>query len=126
MTIFLARFFGLYCAAIALAMFIRKRETIATINAMIDDPGALLIAGVIAFAGGTAMVLGHQIWQGGWLAIAITCLGWVVAAKGAMLLFLPRKAMKSFYGSLHYEKLFNFYMGLTLLLGLVLLAGSFG
>jgi len=124
-TVFLARLFGFYCAIIALAMLVRRRETVATINAMIGDPGDIMTAGVIALAGGIAVILGHNIWQGDWLTIVVTCMGWVVTAKGAMLLLLPSAQLKSFYRALQYERFFNLYMGFTLLLGLVLLWGGF-
>jgi hypothetical protein len=126
LTIFLARLLGLYCAIIALSMLLRRRETIAPINAMINDPGAIMIAGVIALAGGLAVILGHNVWQGGWLAVAVTCIGWVMAAKGTMLLLLPSAQIKKFYKSLYCERFFALYMGGTLLLGLALLWGSFG
>lgn len=125
LTIFLARFFGLYCAVIALAMLSRRRETIATITAMIDEPGSIMIAGVIALASGIAVILGHDIWQGSWLVIAITVLGWAVAAKGALLLLLPARVLKKLYKAMRYNQFFNVYMGITLALGLALLWGGF-
>jgi hypothetical protein len=125
LTIFIARLVGCYCVVVALAMLARRRETIATINAMVDDPGVIMLAGVIALAGGLAVILGHDIWWGGWLAIAVTLVGWVMAAKGAMLLLLSAPQLKYFYKTLQYEKFFNLYMGVTLVLGLVLLAGGF-
>ena len=124
LTIFLARFFGLYCVIIALAMLTRRRETIATITAMIDNPGAIMISGVIALAGGLAVILGHEFWSD-WLAFLVTLLGWTMTAKGAMLLLLPAARLKSLYKSLHYDEYFSYYMGFTLVLGLVLLWGGF-
>jgi hypothetical protein len=64
LTIFIARLVGCYCVVVALAMLARRRETIATINAMVDDPGVIMLAGVIALAGGLAVILGHDIWWG--------------------------------------------------------------
>lgn len=124
LTIFLARLLGLYCLIVALAMLTRRRETIATITAMLDDPGALMIAGVLALAGGLAIIIGHEVWQGGFAAIAVTLIGWVMTAKGAMLLLLPSAWSKSFYKSLHYERFFKLYMSATALLGLALLWAS--
>jgi hypothetical protein len=124
LTIFLARLIGLYCALIALSMLLRRRETITTINSMIDNPGDIMLAGVIALAAGLAIIIGHDVWSGGTLSIAVTCLGWVVAAKGAMLLLLPAPWLKGFYESLSYERFFTLYMGATLVLGLLLLGAS--
>jgi hypothetical protein len=126
LTVFLARLLGFYCATIALAMLLRRRETVATVAAMVDHPGEIMLAGVIALAAGLGVVLGHEDWQGDWLAIAVSYLGWVMAAKGALLLLLPAKHLKTLFNALHYEKFFSLYMGGTLALGLVLLWGSFG
>jgi hypothetical protein len=124
-TIFLARLLGLYCAIIALAMLLRRRETVATLTAMIDHPGEIMLAGVIALAAGLGVLLGHEVWQGSWLTIAVTYLGWVMTAKGAMLLLMPGRHLKILFNALHYERFFSLYMGATLVLGLVLLWGSF-
>lgn len=126
LTIFLARLFGLYCIAISTSMLLRRGETIATINAMVDDAGNMLIAGIIAFTGGVAIIISHNLWQGGWLAIAITCIGWVMAGKGVALLFMPSAIFKKYYKLLHYEQFFVAYMSVTLVLGLALLWGSLG
>lgn len=125
LTIFLARLIGFYCVVVTLAMLLRWREAVATITAIINDPGAMMMSGVIALAGGLAVILGHNIWHGGWLAIAVTCIGWGMVAKGAKLLLLSNAQIKSYYKSLHYERFFTLYMGVTLLLGLALLWGSF-
>src|SRR5271165_5238634 len=117
LTIFLARFIGLYCVAIALAMWLRRRETVATINAMAAKPELIMLSGVIALAGGLACVLGHNMWSGGALSVAVTCVGWVVLAKGVLLLALPAPLLRRFFQALHYEALFPVYMGATLLLG---------
>jgi len=124
-TIFLARLVGAYCALIALTMLIRKRETIATVNAMVEDSGAIMIAGVFALAAGLAMILGHNVWSGGPLTVAVTVVGWVVALKGFSLLVLPRAALTAGYRALRYEGMFTAYMVATLALGLGFLWASF-
>ncbi len=125
LTVFLAKLLGIYCVVIAAAMLLRRRETIGTINAMVDDPGMIMIAGVIALAGGVAMVLGHNVWTGGVFSVAVTVVGWVIAAKGAMLLLMPNSMLRGFFDALRYEQFFTLYMGVTLVLGLCLTVAGF-
>ena len=62
LTIFLAKFLGLYCIVVALAMMIRKQSIVATILAMLRDPPLLLFVEVVGLAAGLAMIVGHNIW----------------------------------------------------------------
>jgi hypothetical protein len=54
LTIFLAKFLGLYCIIVALAMMTRKQSAVATIEALIGNPPLLLFVEVIGLAGGLA------------------------------------------------------------------------
>ena len=125
LTIFLAKLLGLYCIIVALAMMTRKQSAIATVNALIRNPPLLLLAEVLGLAAGLALVLGHNIWSGGALPIAVTLLGWVMAIQGAALLALSSDATMRLFNALRYEDRFYFYMGATLLLGLYLTIAGF-
>jgi hypothetical protein len=48
----------------------------------------LLIIGFLGTALGLALVLGHQLWSGGALAVAVTVFGWVIPC--AVTLFAAR------------------------------------
>ncbi len=124
LTVYLARLFGVYCVAIAAAMLVRRRETITTIKAMIDDPGAIMLAGVIALAVGVATILGHNVWTGGVLPVAVTLVGWTAAIKGAWLLATPSAMLRKMYAAMNYERWFVAYMGVTLALGAFLIWAS--
>jgi hypothetical protein len=124
LTIFLARLFGLYCLIVATAMLIRKEETIRTLDGMVLNRGQVMIAGVIALGVGLATVLGHNIWSGGALPIGVTLVGWTATLKGIWLLVSPTAVLKRSYSALNYRRLYTFYMGLTLVLGVALFWGS--
>jgi hypothetical protein len=68
----LARFFGLYCIVMALAMIIRKKGTVAAIGALVRDPPLLLSAELLALAADIAMIVGHNIGSGEALPFVIT------------------------------------------------------
>ena len=67
----------------------------------------MLILGVITLAAGLAMVLPHNIWSGGVLAVIVTLVGWLALIKGLFFLFLPPEMEAGlFLQQLHYEQLF--------------------
>jgi len=125
LTIFLAKFFGLYCIVVALAMMIRKQSTVATIQALLRDPPLLLFVEVLGLAAGLAMIVGHNIWSGGALPVVITLVGWVLAIRSGGLLALSPAALSKLVEAMRYEELFYLYMGATLVLGLYLTYAGF-
>ena len=125
LTLYLARLAGFYCLIVAASMLLRRRETIAAINAMVKEPGQIMLAGVIALGAGQAMILGHNDWSGGPLTIAVTLFGWAATVKGTALLVLPSGALEKGYAALNYERLFSLYMIGTLALGGGLVWASF-
>lgn len=126
-TLFLARLIGLYCVLAALSMMIHRQMTEETVRALLHSPPAMLILGVVALPAGLALVLGHNIWSGGPLAVIVTVVGWIVLIKGALFLFLPSEfEAKLFLGQLRYERLFYLYASISLILGIYLSYGGFG
>ena len=72
------------------------------------------------------MVLAHNIWSRGVLALIVTLVGWVTLIKSLSLLFLPLEIdARLFLGQLHYRKLFYGYTAISLDLGVGLTYGGF-
>jgi hypothetical protein len=69
---------------------------------MMESPGLLLVTGIFTMGGGAAMVVGHNVWSGGALPVAVTLLGWLTLIKGVALMAVPPRALTSFYRTLHY------------------------
>jgi hypothetical protein len=125
LTVFLAKFLGLYCIIVALAMMAGRKSAIATIRSLIDNPPLLLFVEVVGLAGGLAMVIGHNIWYGGTLPVIVTLVGWLMAVRGAGLLALSPGTTMKLFNALQYARFFYLYMGATLLLGLYLAGAGF-
>ena len=102
-----------------------KQSAVTTLKALIANPPLLLLVEVLGLAGSLAMILGHNIWSGGALALVVTLIGWLMAIRGAALLTLSPNATMKLFEALRYEQLFYFYMGGTLLLGLYLTYAGF-
>jgi vacuolar-type H+-ATPase subunit I/STV1 len=91
-TIYLSRLIGLYWIVLIPSLVIRKQATLDSANALFNSPATMLLMGIIAVAGGLAMILAHNIWRGGALPVVVTIVGWLALIKGVMFLLLPSGA----------------------------------
>ena len=74
---------------------------------------------------GAAMVVGHNVWSGGALPVAVTLLGWLTLIKGVALMATPPHALTAFYHALHYPAWFRPYMTAALALSAWLTVTAF-
>ncbi len=120
-TLFLSRLIGLYCILVALSMITRKQATLESVTAVLRDPSMMLVLGAITLVAGLAMVLTHNIWSGGALAVIVTLVGWMTLIKSLFFLFLPPELEAGFFlRQLHYQELFYVYGAISLVLGVYL------
>ncbi len=124
-TIYLGRLIGLYCVLLALAMVSHKQAAVETIIALMHDAPVLLLASIVAMAAGLAIVLGHNVWSGGALAVVVTLVGWISLIKGLILLFLPPAGALAYFEAFRYAQFFYAYMSVTLIIGIYLTFSSF-
>jgi hypothetical protein len=69
--------------------------------AMVDQPALWWVSGMLTFAGGLAIVLGHNVWSDPAAAV-VSFLGWIMAIKGAGLLLIPAAGWKALLDTMHY------------------------
>ena len=125
-TIFLSRLIGLYCILVALSMITRRQATLDSVTALLHNAPLMLIVGVITLAAGLGIVLAHNIWSGGALAVIVTLVGWITVIKSLLFLFVPPEVEAGlFLRHLHYQELFYFYGAFSLVLGVYLTYGGF-
>jgi hypothetical protein len=124
-TVFLGRLLGLYLVAISIGMLVSKRRTLATLDEMARSGPWMLFSGLVATAAGLAIVLGHNVWTGGALAIVVTLFGWAALLKGISLLLVPPEQMAVAYKGLGFERFFYAWMGAVLVLGLLITLDAF-
>jgi hypothetical protein len=110
LTVFLGRFFGLSCLLMCAALLARPKASLEAIESMKEIPGLALGTGIITMIGGTAAVVGHNVWSGGALPVAVTLLGWVTLIKGVALMAAPPRTLTTFYRALNYPARFRLYM----------------
>jgi len=124
-TIFLSRLIGLFTTVLAITMVANRDTTAASFVALVRDPAALWLAGMIGVAAGSALVLGHNRWSGGGVTVAVTAVGWIVLLKGILVLALPLRTIAALYDGLMSPAFFSADAAFLLVLGLALAVAGF-
>ena len=122
LTVFLARFIGLFTVVLVVALLVRGS---ATVEAAVADAPVMLVYAIISLAAGVAMILGHNVWSGGALPVVVTLVGWLILAKGIMLLFVTPEALKQIFDHMQYGEHYYLYLAPSLVVGLYLTWAGF-
>jgi hypothetical protein len=122
LTIFLARLIGLFTVLLISALLLRGSSMVET---LIADRPLMLTYAIISLAIGLAMILGHNVWSGGALPVVVTLVGWLILAKGLLLMFLTPEALTQFVERMHYGEHIYLYVAPSLVIGLYLTWAGF-
>ena len=122
LTVFLARSLGLFTALLVVALLVRGS---AIIEATAADRPVMLAYAIISLAMGIAMVLGHNVWSGGALPVVVTLVGWLILAKGLLLLFLAPEAVSRMFEQMRYTEHYYLLLSPALMIGLYLTWAGF-
>jgi hypothetical protein len=125
LTVFLAKLFGVSGILLFAAFTARPKASVAALQSIVVSPGLILITGIFTMAAGVAMVIGHDVWTGGALAIVVTALGWITLLKGFAVTALPPAALGALYRLIGYPRRFRLIMGVALILSLWLTYAAF-
>lgn len=122
-SIFLARFLGIYCIVIAVAMFFHKDKMKAILDEFFKSPTWQFVGGVMALIFGLLIVLSNPVVKPNWQGL-ITLVGLLALAKGILVLFFPRYShalTKAMVG----PRVFLVLMLVVAIIGLILLYFGF-
>jgi hypothetical protein len=122
LTVFLARFIGLFTVVLAVALLVRGSATVA---AAVADAPVMLVYAIISLAAGVSMILGHNVWSGGALPVVVTLVGWLILAKGLMLMLVTPDALQQIFDHMQYGEHYYLYLAPSLVLGLYLTWAGF-
>jgi len=122
LTVFLARFIGLFTVVLMVALLVRGS---ATVTSAVADAPVMLVYAIISLAAGVAMILGHNVWSGGALPVVVTLVGWLILAKGLMLLLVTPDALQQIFDHMQYGEHYYLYLAPSLVLGLYLTWAGF-
>jgi hypothetical protein len=125
-TIYLSRLIGLSCVLVIPSMILQRQATVDWVTALFHNPSQLWVVSVITLIIGLAVVLAHNVWSGGALAVVVTLVGWAMLIKGLLFLFVYSGVQLEFFLSVLRNPL-HFYICMTpsLVIGLYLTYGGF-
>jgi hypothetical protein len=122
LTVYLARLIGLSTLLLAAALLIRGNALIA---ATVADGPVLLVYAIFSLAARLAIILGHNVWSQGALPVIITLIGWLIFAKGLVLLLVRPDTSAMLLERMHYGEHFSLYIVPALIIGLYLTYAGF-
>ena len=112
-SIYLAFLFGSYAFVVALAMIINQRRFVTMMIALIESPALVFLTGVLVLMGGVSVIYFHNIWTLDWRGI-LTCLGWVAAIEGILMIIVPERLI-GFAKMILYKSKVIFVLAITYL-----------
>jgi putative exporter of polyketide antibiotics len=116
-TIYLSRLLGIFLLVLA-ATELTQRSTLAeTAMGIVNSPALLLVYGMLSLIAGLAIVLAHNEWRGGAMALVVTILGWLLLLKGAALIVIPPALWTGILQASHFAELYALYGVLPLAVG---------
>jgi hypothetical protein len=122
LTIYLARLIGLSAVLLVAALLARGNTLI---MATVANGPVMLVYAILSLAVGLAIILGHNAWSGGSLPVIVTLVGWLIFAKGLVLLLVTPETLVRLLERMQYGEHYSLYMVPALIIGLYLTWGSF-
>ena len=108
LTRFLSRLLGVFLLVMAGSEWMQPGLLTVVAPAMVDQPALLWVSGMLTFAAGLAIVLGHNVW-GDPAAVVVSLVGWMMPIKGAGLLLIPAAGWAALLYAMHYPLHFGIY-----------------
>jgi len=122
LTIFLARFIGLFALLVGVGCLVRGK---AVVESAVASGPVMLVYALVSLAAGLAMILGHNVWSGGTLPVVVTLVGWLILAKGLVLFFATPEALTRLLEGMQYGEHYSLCVEPSLVIGLYLTWAGF-
>ncbi|HEY8138552.1 MAG TPA: hypothetical protein VIF61_11960 [Methylocystis sp.] len=104
LTLFLAKLLGAVLITMAAVLAARGSTLAQTARRMISDPDAVMLAGSIRIGLGLSIMIGHDVWTGGVLPVAVTLFGWALYFSGLLLLFASPERLIAMVDGMRLER----------------------
>ena len=122
LTIYLARLIGLSAVLLVAALLVRGN---ALIMATVADGPVMLVYAIFSLAAGLAIILGHNVWSGGTLPVIVTLVGWLIFAKGLVLMLVTPETLTPLLERMQQHYHYPVYVVPALIIGLYLTYAGF-
>jgi uncharacterized membrane protein len=89
-SLFLAKLIGPIFVIVGIGLLLNRDRYRTVVDEVIASHTLLYIFGLIALAGGLAIVLTHNVWVWEWPVI-ITVMGWLMIIRGTLRIIIPQQ-----------------------------------
>ena len=124
LTRYLSRLLGVFLLVMAVSEWTQPGLLTVVAPAMVDQPALLWVSGMLTFAAGLAIVLGHNVWDDPAAAV-VSLLGWMMTIKGAGLVLIPAAGWTALLDAMHYPSHFGVYTIIPAMAGAYLTYAGF-
>lgn len=124
-TRYLAQLIGLVSIIVSLAILLRRDVMTARLLALVQDPAALMVLDFGVLAAAVAWILAHNRWHGGVLTIIVTLVGWILLARGLLILILSQDDLTEFVTMIGLPERAPVFGGIGLVFGLLMTWAGF-
>jgi hypothetical protein len=100
LSIFLAKWLGLYLLIVAADLLLRRHELEGAVRDFASSKGLLVFSGSISLLIGLAIVIAHPVYEGDWRGF-ITLLGYLIILRGAVRVAFPTHLQKRILSFFH-------------------------
>ncbi len=127
LTYFLAQIMGLYVLLVGLSMLFGKQRWWHVINELCEPRSHTLgyVIGMLALPVGLLLVLLHNYWNSGLLALVVTIFGWIILLKSIFVFVASPKQMGSMVKTIKMEQWWYVYVCVVLIIGAYLASAGF-
>jgi uncharacterized membrane protein HdeD (DUF308 family) len=122
LSIFLAKFLGIYLLICGVFCLFRKKQLENAVKDIFSSAGLLALAGAMSLMFGLAIVIAHPVYSMNWRGV-ITLIGYLSIIKGIVRLWFPVHAHRMATKLMHHG--FRTIFAITLLLGVYLTYSGF-
>lgn len=119
---FLGKILGLYILIVGVTVLTRKKMFTEVLREYTKSKHKMMnyFAAAMVLIMGLALVLGHNIWVGGFLPVVVTIFGWLILIKGLTLLLFPESVYMPLVKWFEKGKVFNAFGVIYVVLGIYL------
>lgn len=117
LTLYLGKLIGIGLLLMCLSLAARPRSSLTTISSMMNEPGLLLVTGIVTMTAGLALVLGHNLWSGPPLTLAVTIVSWITLLKGLAIVAVPSGQLAAVYRVINYPQTLRLVMIIGAIVG---------
>ena len=118
---------GLYVVIIGLSMLFCKERWWSVINDLCKPAGQTLgyVIGMLALPVGLLLVLSHNYWNSGPLALVVTIFGWIILVKSIFVFVVSPEQMGRLVKMIKMESWWYVYVVIVLVIGAYLTYSGF-